>query len=283
MLDNERRSLLKQILNDPSSTTEERAEARRELYSSFDESLLGLPTPGAPAPVTPPPHQANAKSASPEPAIPTPVVSTNTTTSEVVVNPPNKSEAVNNGRSKKLARLQEILADAPTSLLEIGKFLELKTKGELGIDYVKEVKLRRMWDKEVTEMRAKQAENDHFVHRFDPIIIGKHKFHLEPEVRDEINLIRLRGIEAIKNCARHTGERCRCFWKGTRLELLAFRERFRPGSDEWKVATIYWEQLETLARTRPPKTAPPVFIPPPKDDDYNNDTRSPAWLGRRKK
>ena len=281
MPDNERHKLLTQIADDPSSTPEERAEARRELTGALDDdALLGLRSADTHAPVAPPSNPAVPSPPSPQTAEP---VSTTSAPVETKPEAPVEQKA-SQAASPSLARLQEILAGAPASAQELSAFLEPAAKAALGLDNVNQETLRRRCDEAVTELRAKQSEEQALAQMFNTVKFGNRTFQLEPSVRTEIAGIRLRGILAISNCARHRKERCDCFWRGARLELLAFRDRYDPKSDEWKLADAIWDELERIARSHKPSRTRPNPPPPSESNGGSGGAvaQQPEWLGRRR-
>ena len=286
MLDNERHKLLTQIVNDPSSTPEERAEARRELAGALDDdALLGLGRADTQAAIAPSSNAARAPVPSPQTAEP---VSRAPATVETKPEAPIEQKA-SHAPSPSLARLHEILAGAPASAQELSSFLEPATKAALGLDYVEQETLRRRCDEAATKLRANQSQEQALDCMLAPLRFGNRTFQLDSSLRREIAGIRLRGILAIRSCSKHRKERCKCFWEGARLELLAFRDRYSPDSDEWKVADVVWDELEGIARTHQPSRT--SRNRPPGPDPHGSwgaaagsqsEHTRPAWLGRRR-
>lgn len=249
------RDLAARSLRDIASTSADPAERRAARRAAGIDDLLGLGTRSSAAPAPSSPETSKPIS------VPTPS--------------PEPTRA-SKEQSDRMSRLTQILAGAPTNMQELSALLEPKTKELLRIDYTQEVKLKKLQENLMLFERRQYLNEQALREKFDPVIVGNTKFYVDPLVRDEIVGIRERGDYAIRSCTKHRRERCDCFWKGARPELLAFRDRYSPSWAEFKLADAIYSELEQVARAHVPGR------PQPTVTQSLEGRNTPEWIGRRK-
>ena len=83
---------------------------------------------------------------------------------------------------------------------------------------------------------------------------------LTAEEVQRLEAIRMKATAAIRDCAEHKRERCRC-WAEAREQLYVIRRDFGEKSAMGMAALAVWNSVESLARSRSdPPPQPPVVL-----------------------